>query len=183
MTHQITISHTPQRGAVLVVSLIVLLIMTIVGVSSIKTTTLEERMAGNLRDQNLSFQSAEAALIEGEKFLEDNVIIIADSTAGIHDTGDAPNPYEAATWSDAALSVAATTDINDEENARYYIEKLGGVGSGSSTAGKNITFDPGGGSQADNSSVTGYKVVAIGRGPSGQAQSILVSYYGKKELQ
>ena len=40
------------------------------------TRTLQERMAGNLRDSNLAFQSAERALREGEKFLRG-----ADDTA------------------------------------------------------------------------------------------------------
>jgi type IV pilus assembly protein PilX len=47
---------------VLVVSLIVLLVMTLIGITSMQTTVLEERMAGNLRDRNLSFQAAEAGL-------------------------------------------------------------------------------------------------------------------------
>jgi len=173
-------SNMQQQGAVLVVSLIVLLLMTIIGVSSIKTTTLEERMAGNLRDQNLAFQSAEAALIEGENFLENNVLIVTDSSSGIHDKGNAPDPFDAGTWSDDALSVAASLDINNEQGARYFIEKIGDV-SGPAT-GKNLTFDPSGGAP-DSGNVTGYQVVAIGRGASGQAQSVLVSFYGKKEFQ
>ena len=46
-----------------------LLVMTVLGVSAMRNTTLQERMAGNLRDSNLAFQSAERALREGEKFL------------------------------------------------------------------------------------------------------------------
>lgn len=51
-----------QRGAVLVISLIILLLLTIIGVTSMRGTILEERMAGNLRDRNLSFQAAETGL-------------------------------------------------------------------------------------------------------------------------
>lgn len=179
MAYQTIIQHKQQRGVVLIISLIILLLMTIIGISSIKMTTLEERMAGNLRDQNLSFQSAEAALVEGENFLENTVLIITDSTAGLHDIGDAPDVFNPLTWIDNAKSIAANTNINGEQNARYYIEKIGPV---SKSAGKNLTFDPGGGG-IDSSDITGYKVVAIGRGPSGQSQSILVSYYGKNEFQ
>jgi len=50
-----------QRGTVLVVSLIVLLVMTLIGITSMQTTVLEERMAGNLREHNLAFQAGEAA--------------------------------------------------------------------------------------------------------------------------
>lgn len=58
-----------QRGIVLVVALIMLLLMTMAGLASMRGTTLEERMAGNWRDQNLAFQGAEAALRHGENTL------------------------------------------------------------------------------------------------------------------
>ena len=58
-----------QRGVVLVTGLIFLVILTLLGVTAMQTTILEERMAGNLRDENLAFQAAEAALREGELFL------------------------------------------------------------------------------------------------------------------
>lgn len=52
----------PQQGAVLVVSLIILLLLTIIGVTAMRTVTMEERMAGNLRDRNLANQAAESAV-------------------------------------------------------------------------------------------------------------------------
>lgn len=56
-----------QSGTVLLVSLIVLLVMTLLGVASMRGATLEERMAGNWRDQNIALQAAEAALRAGEE--------------------------------------------------------------------------------------------------------------------
>lgn len=53
---------TRQRGTVLVIGLILLLVVTLLGVSAMQTTVLQERMAGNLRQSNLALQSAEAAL-------------------------------------------------------------------------------------------------------------------------
>jgi type IV pilus assembly protein PilX len=61
--------HKRQRGAVLAVSLIFLLILTLLGISSMKSTLLEEKMAGNMRDQSVAFQSAEAALRLGEGWI------------------------------------------------------------------------------------------------------------------
>jgi len=46
-----------------------LLVLTVIGVTAMQTTTLEEKMAGNLRDQTLAFQAAEAALRAGESWL------------------------------------------------------------------------------------------------------------------
>jgi len=51
-----------QRGATLAIVLIFLVLVTLIGVTAMTTTTLEEKMAGNLREQNLAFQAAEAAL-------------------------------------------------------------------------------------------------------------------------
>lgn len=53
---------TPPRGAVLVVGLVLLLILTVIGVSALQTTALQERMTGNLRQGNVAFQAAEGAL-------------------------------------------------------------------------------------------------------------------------
>ncbi len=64
-----TFSQVRQRGAVLITSLVILLILTLLGVSAMSTSSLEEMMAGNLRDQNLSFQAAEAALRDGERYI------------------------------------------------------------------------------------------------------------------
>ncbi|MGH8579231.1 MAG: pilus assembly PilX family protein [Gammaproteobacteria bacterium] len=64
-----SVSLNTQSGAVLFVSLIMLLVLTVIAVTGMQTTTLEEKMAGNLRDQTLAFQAAEAALRAGESWL------------------------------------------------------------------------------------------------------------------
>jgi len=56
-----------QRGAALVVALIMLLVMTVLGIAAMQVTRMEERMAGNSRDVNLAFQAAEAGLRDAEK--------------------------------------------------------------------------------------------------------------------
>ena len=50
-----------QRGAVLIMGLVLLMALTIVGVASMSNNTLQSRMAGNLMDSNLAFNSAETA--------------------------------------------------------------------------------------------------------------------------
>lgn len=51
-----------QDGAALIVSLLFLVMLTLIGVSAMTTTTLEEKMAGNARDYNVALQAGEAAL-------------------------------------------------------------------------------------------------------------------------
>ena len=61
-----------QRGGVLIASLVVLMLLALVGLSGANTTTLEERMAGNFRDQRVAFESAESVLIAAEQWVESN---------------------------------------------------------------------------------------------------------------
>ncbi len=51
-----------EKGAVLVTGLLILAVMTILGLGSMRGTILQERMAGNLKEQASAFQAAEAAL-------------------------------------------------------------------------------------------------------------------------
>ena len=59
-------SFKKQSGVVLAISLIMLLLLTLIGVSGSQVTGLEEKMTGNMRDRNLAFQAAESALRDGE---------------------------------------------------------------------------------------------------------------------
>lgn len=58
---------TSQKGATLVVALLMLLVLTVLGLAGMQMTRLEERMAGNSRDVNLAFQGAEAGLRDAEE--------------------------------------------------------------------------------------------------------------------
>ncbi len=51
-----------QQGIVLVVALLILVVMTVLGVSMLSSSTLEERMASNLQSQNVIFQAAESCV-------------------------------------------------------------------------------------------------------------------------
>lgn len=62
-----------QRGSALIVSLVMLLLMTLVGVASMQGTILQEKMSGNLRDRELAFDASETALRAGENWSLGNV--------------------------------------------------------------------------------------------------------------
>ncbi len=53
---------TRQSGAVLLVSLIILVVLTMLGVSTMNSTQLEEKMAANSQEANRAFQAAESGL-------------------------------------------------------------------------------------------------------------------------
>jgi type IV pilus assembly protein PilX len=80
-----------QNGAVLLVALIMLLLLTILGAAAMRDTNLQERMAGNMRDHNLAFQAAEAALRFAEQevktgyadLINDSLYPVNDETPGV----------------------------------------------------------------------------------------------------
>lgn len=59
-----------QRGAVLVVSLIILLAITLLGVANMQTSTFQMKMASSNKERQTVFAIAEAGLREAEKLLE-----------------------------------------------------------------------------------------------------------------
>lgn len=58
-----------QRGATLIVSLVILAVITILGIASIRNSSLELKMAASARDRAVAFQRAEAALTRVEETL------------------------------------------------------------------------------------------------------------------
>jgi len=80
-----------QQGAVLIVSLIILLLMTLIGVSGMQTTTLEEKMAGNNLDRQIALQAAEAAVIEGEGIVN---LLQNQGQLGAYDINGADGRYD-----------------------------------------------------------------------------------------
>lgn len=61
-----------QSGATFVTGLIFLVVLTLFGVTAMKTASMEERMSGNLRDRNLALQAAEMTLRYAEQHIRDN---------------------------------------------------------------------------------------------------------------
>jgi type IV pilus assembly protein PilX len=73
-----------QKGAVLIVSIIILLVLTLINVTAMQTTSLEEKMAGNMRNKNLAFQAAEAALRAGEGYLSSATLDPFNDSNGLY---------------------------------------------------------------------------------------------------
>jgi type IV pilus assembly protein PilX len=115
------LSNGAQRGAALIVAMVMLLAMTLVGVTAVRNTTLQERMAGNLRDSNLAFQAAERALREGEKFLRSPTIPPFTGANGLLTMQDAAG--HAAFWSayNWAGNGRTAADVADVASAPLYV--------------------------------------------------------------
>lgn len=62
-----------ERGAALVVSLILLLIMTVIGVAAMNGARLEVSMAGMMQREEVALRGAERTLAEAERYTENNI--------------------------------------------------------------------------------------------------------------
>lgn len=171
--------NTPfQRGSVLIVSLLMLLVLTIIGITAMSTSTLEEKMAGNSRDQNLAFQATEAALRDAEAYVEGIAAVTAfNGTGGLYHITNAPAPdiYSNATWTGSASIVYRGSAVPGvKTQPRYIVEFI-------STTGKtNPELESCYGCSTGEGTVTNVRVTARGTGGSDTATVMLQEYYGKR---
>ena len=104
-----------QRGAALVVCLIVLLVMSVIGVTSVSNSTIQQRMASNLRQQQLAENAAEAALRRAENDLR-GLIVTLGSVATFADSANGRYVSQRDNELQLPLSVHALGDITDPDN-------------------------------------------------------------------
>jgi len=92
-----------QGGAVLVASLIILLVMTIIGITAMQATTMDEKMVGNMRDLGIALHAAESVLREGEETTAEIDTFTFDGSSGnaAYYAKDATiDVFSSSTWSD-----------------------------------------------------------------------------------
>ncbi|MBX2808618.1 MAG: hypothetical protein KTR20_08295 [Cellvibrionaceae bacterium] len=137
-------SMQAQRGVMLIVALIMLLVMTLVGVTTMGSATLQERMAGNNRLLSTARLNAEAALRQAEALLSAQDFNSAAQVNTFFNAADddglelafglfeydmdlySPNnwdPTDAASW-DANNSIAAVGTAGAPA-PRFYVEYMG----------------------------------------------------------
>lgn len=122
-----------QRGTVLVVGLVFLLLMTLIGATAFSVATQEERMAGNTRDRLRAFEAAEAALRECERHLSGPLppALSADGGAdrGMYEAPNAEsNPPEKEKWQTIAWDTEPTRQLSGvpevAEQPRCIVQRL-----------------------------------------------------------
>ncbi len=77
---------TRQHGAVLVVSLLILLVLTLIGINSLDGSIMEEKMASNSQTATTTFQKAESSIREAfnEELANPFGAVTADRTNAPH---------------------------------------------------------------------------------------------------
>lgn len=114
-----------QRGATLITVLLLLLVMTLLGLASLRSGLLEERMSGNLRDRGVGFQAAEAALRDAEALIRtDRSAYTGNGRYPEPDPSTTPTPR----WQDGATVWLNGTDLgglSSAVRATFIIEEMG----------------------------------------------------------
>lgn len=176
-SHPCNSTPARQRGAVMIVSLITLLVVTMIAVSSMRGSTLEEKMAGNTRDRNIAFQTAESAVREAEMFVESLVSMgnFGGGSGLFRQTDAEPDYYDAATWSGSGRHVVANSIYGSYEAPRYFVKHFTTV-----TGTEGALNMSGYGDNKGTGDVTIFRITARATGGSGDsAEVILRSQYGR----
>ncbi|MBT9541197.1 PilX N-terminal domain-containing pilus assembly protein [Thiobacillus sp.] len=118
-------THVRQKGVALITGLIFMVVLTLIVLASMRGSILEEKMAGNLRSQNLAFQAAEAGLRAGEQAL--NSPVDPATGPGYFDVGVVPTGVASTDdWKTFDWTTAATPGLvyPSVDSVQYVIEKL-----------------------------------------------------------
>lgn len=186
MNHRIAIPAAfprRQRGVALIVALVLLLVVTVLGLASMRGTSLQERMSANMYDRSLAFQRGEAALRAAEDAITANWQIM---TLGGQDCSGATQCGNAGTAAFTAgnaggitwTNVPADDNINDdltEGTPQYHIQFMG-TGTSPSALGLDENADFGNyGSTYPPDNVAFYRVTVRSSDPADSAgRSIVV---------
>ncbi|MDP4549010.1 MULTISPECIES: pilus assembly PilX family protein [unclassified Marinobacter] len=189
-------SQRRQQGMALVVSLVLLIAVTLVGLAGMRGTILQERMAGGAYDRETGFQAAEAALIMGARDFTSNrqtwEALIAANSASLDcsDKSCASNPSGQIAnnlWQSIPNGTGQTefTAIDSASPPQFVVQLLGncsstGVGTGYTGTTDQNEGGPGG-TQLTNQG-TCYRITARALDPTAainaeRAQVVLQATY------
>lgn len=159
-------NHTAQGGMVLLVALVMLLLITMIGVSSMQNATLQEKMAGSVQTRNTTFQNAEAALRAGE-----NAVAATGYTLAVCTTTTTCAPPPASDYNNvpAAASnygTAGITWVAVGTTGLYGVQNIGTTKDAMNNSGLSVTL---------------YRITAIGftAAAISNPRSVVESIYGK----
>jgi len=125
MKHQMSFKSVKhQAGVSLIIVLLLLLVITLLGLASLRGVLMEERMTASQADRGLSFQAAEQALRLAEEVAAGHPAFPTGSTCV---NGLCPPPVStntdrwdvAATWTGTA---SAVVNVGNAAQTRYIIE-------------------------------------------------------------
>jgi type IV pilus assembly protein PilX len=171
-------TYHSQKGAALIVSLIILVAMTLLGITSMKGTSSEMAMAGNLRESALTFQAAEAGLRSGESIVENSTSSAmfknSTNTAYLDDSDTDPDYLDKTSWG-SAQSASGITLAGIKTNPKFFIKYLGEWAQNPLAL---VNIGSGYGGQPPGIVTSNYRVTSRGTGQTDNTFRTVQSYYG-----
>lgn len=173
-----------QRGVSLVIALMFLIVLTVLGLVAVRSSTVQERMAGNDRDRAIAFEAAEAALRDAERDVRANLTSADPFDAACTDGLCLPSTVATANWDSIAWSGGTSRiyGVNSGAGAypiavanppRYIVELLQDVQAG---AGSSL----GGNIRSSTGNATPFRITARGWGRRPGTQVELQSVFLKE---
>lgn len=117
-----------ERGNTLLLALVFMALLSMIGLTAMQGSTLEARMAFNMRDRSFAFQAAEDALKAAEQTIITRPLSHYGTATGLYDASDggaALDPFDRTNWSDTRSLAATRNNLRIATAPRYYIEYLG----------------------------------------------------------
>jgi len=176
--NMINIKH--QNGAVLIVSMVILVALTMLGVTSMKSSLTELTMAGNIRESGLTFQAAESGLSFAEGIIDDTKSIpttFDDSDGFLSATALDPDYLKESVWASAPTASVKLSNI--KSNPKFIIHYIG-----ERSTNPNVdSIKLGEGYAGDQSGVTidNFRVTSRGTGQTDGSSRVVQSYYAKEQ--
>lgn len=168
-----------QSGAVLIISLVILIVLTVLVLSGTQSTLVQEKMTASIRNSHISLEIAESGLKDAEEMI-DTLVGVSTFTGlnGLYSVNNGPSDIFAdSVWTDS-LTIAATTEVtNAGVVSRYFVEDLGVLTFNNNLSELNIT---GYGENTGGGEIRGFKIVSRSVGRDGNTERIVVGYYGKR---
>lgn len=122
-----------QAGFALFIGMAILLLLSLIGITAMQGTTMQEKMAGNYKVQHEAFQATETSVVSGEIVLQD-VIQAADVKPLFLISSQVPWSTLAATIPTAnsvqqgKVNLNVSLKTNNSNNVYFYYVSAGGIG-------------------------------------------------------
>jgi type IV pilus assembly protein PilX len=161
----------------LVVSLVILITLTILGLTTMQSTRTEVSMAGNLRESGITFNAAEAGLSNAESFVGGSISknVYTDPDTGLFNkTDEDPDYFADPTW--VASQAASITLPHVAEQPKFVVKYLGDRAQNDAA----LINIGGYGSGQPGKIVSNFRITAKGFGQTSNSVRYVQSYYGKE---
>jgi len=184
-TCMLSVTRKRQTGASLIVSLMLLIVLTLLGLSGMQSTIMQERMSSNVRDKGMAFQAAESAIRGGEdwvKSADTNTLRDPDGTTCSSPPCDiiTLNEYASMTaetfgwWQTNARAFifpSSTSNSTPAADPHFIVEFHSRVDQGYSLDPGDTTLRP-----------HLYRITAMGVGSTTTAEAMIETLYSRNDL-